>query len=233
MNRKPVIGLSMNYMQLGKHHQFHLRGKYVDAVVSHCALPLPLPCTTDAESIHQYLSLIDALVIIGGNDYPAEMFGETPHPKIELADPRRAEADPLLFHAALKWNLPILGICAGMQLMNIALGGKLVQHLDTAEYHTGENYHPVKITGGRWLPLIFDTGLLTVNSNHHQGLNPAYIGKGLTICAIAEDEVIEAVEYDSPQMVLGIQWHPERITDLLHRKSLFDFFIDQARLYNQ
>lgn len=228
MSSKPVIGLSMNYMQLGSYHQFHLRNKYVDAVTGHGALPLPLPCTSAPEDIDHYLSLIDALIIIGGLDYPADMFGEEPHPKIDPADPRRAESDPLFFHAALKAGLPILGICAGMQLMNIALGGKLIQHLDTAEYHTGENYHPVNITGGRWLPQIFGSDQITVNSNHHQGLNPAFIGHGLSICALAPDGIIEAVEYDAPQMVLGIQWHPERITDLIHRKAIFDFLIAQT-----
>jgi putative glutamine amidotransferase len=147
----------------------------------------------------------------------------------------------------MELKLPILGICAGLQLMNIATGGKLIQHLDTVEQHLGEKYHPVKIGHSRWLSKIFNTDRLIVNSNHHQGIDKDYIGQGFTPVAWAEDGQIEALEYDCNQFVLGIQWHPERISTAAenaqpyagtlidssmldrHRNLVFSYFIEQAR----
>ena len=231
MTERPVIGLSVSYALLGSYEQFHVRNRSIDAVWDNGGLPLPLPCTPERDLIRQYLSKVQALVIIGGMDYPPSLYGQEPHPKAELMNPRRAEADLPLFEEALKTGMPILGICAGAQLINIARGGQLIQHLDNVAWHTGENYHPVKVLGGRWLPAIFGDKELVVNSNHHQALDPGFIGEGLQVVARAEDGVVEAVELDTPQMVLGLQWHPERITDLEHRRRVFEFLHAQARKF--
>ena len=231
MPERPVIGLSMNYTLLGSYEQFHIRNRYLDAVFDHGGLPLPLPCTPDRELIRQYLSRVDALVIIGGLDYPSQMYGQQAHPRLDAMHSRRAGADIPLFEEAMKTGMPILGICAGAQLINIALGGALIQHLEDGALHIKENYHPVQVLGGRWLPSIFAKDSLTVNSNHHQALDPERIGKGLKVVALAEDGVVEAVELDVPQMVLGLQWHPERITDLSHRAMVFEFLAKEALTY--
>ncbi len=227
MNR-PVIGLSMNYMQLGQYHQFHIRDKYIDAVYEHGGLPLPLPCLSDEAALQQYIDKIDGLIIIGGMDYPPDMYGEAVHPKADIMHERRAQADPLLVKLILQTNKPVLGICAGMQLLNICQGGKLIQHLETVDSHLGEKYHEIRLTESRWLSQIVPSDSIVVNSNHHQGIDPRHIGKGFKVVATASDGVIEAMELESEQMVLAIQWHPERITDLEHRKRIFEFFITQA-----
>jgi len=229
MPERPVIGISMNYTLLGSYEQFHVRNRYLDAVFDNGGLPLPLPCTPDREMIRQYLDKVGALIIIGGLDYPSGMYGQAPHPKLDAVHQRRAEADLPLFKEALRLGIPILGICAGAQLINIARGGQLIQHLEPGDMHIKENYHPVKVQGGRWLPAIFAKDELTVNSNHHQALDPEYIGQGLRVVATAPDQVVEAVELDVPQMVLGLQWHPERITDAEHRARVFQFLCAQAR----
>ncbi|HNT52570.1 MAG TPA: gamma-glutamyl-gamma-aminobutyrate hydrolase family protein [Candidatus Syntrophosphaera sp.] len=210
---RPVIGISMNYMKLGSYHQFHIRDKYIDALYDNGALPLLIPCMDDKACLRDYLGRVGALVIIGGLDYPPDLYGQDLHPKTELAHERRVKGDYALLETALELKVPVLGICAGMQLLNVFFGGALIQHIQELDAHFGEKYHPVKILGGRWLPQIFGRDEITVNSNHHQGVDPKRIGKGLTIVARTEDGMIEALEYETEQMVLGIQWHPERIVD--------------------
>jgi putative glutamine amidotransferase len=220
---KPIIGISMNYMQLGQYHQFHIRDTYIDALYNNGAIPLLIPDIADRSYMEYYLGQVGALIIIGGLDYPPSLYGQEPHPKIELTHPRRVEADFLLLQTARDMRIPVIGFCAGMQLMNIFFGGKLIQHLDNVNDHFGEKYHKVKILGGRWLPQIFGKNEITVNSNHHQGIDPEHIGKGLQVVAKTEDGMIEAIEYESETMVLGIQWHPERIKDPEVSRPIFQF----------
>ncbi|MBM4398996.1 MAG: gamma-glutamyl-gamma-aminobutyrate hydrolase family protein [Candidatus Cloacimonetes bacterium] len=225
---KPVIGLSMNYMQLGQYHQFHIRDKYIDAVYEHGGLPLPMPCLTDKDALQMYVEMIDGLIIIGGNDYPPQMYNEPVHPKADIMHERRSTSDPILVELILQTNKPVLGICAGMQLLNICTGGKLIQHLDEYDTHFGEKYHEITITESRWLSQIVSGRTITVNSNHHQGIDPNHVGKGFKVVATTADGIIEAMELEGEQMVLAIQWHPERMTDLEHRKRLIEFFISQV-----
>jgi putative glutamine amidotransferase len=220
---RPIIGISMNYMRLGKHHQFHIRAKYIDALYNNGSFPLLIPCLNDRVYLEAYLDMVGALIIIGGNDYPPELYGQEPHPNIELCHSRRVESDYLLLEIALEKKIPILGICAGMQLLNIYFGGKLIQYIDERDAHEGEKYHTVHILGGHWLRQIFDKKDILVNSNHHQSIDPKYLGKGLAVVAKTDDGMIEAVEYDTPQMVLGIQWHPERILDPEVSIPIFQF----------
>jgi len=223
MNLRPQIGISMNYMQLGKYQQFHVRDKYLNALYEHGALPVMIPCLPDKDLLRQYLEQVKCLIIIGGNDYPPALYGETPHPEAEIMEMQRAESDYMLVELCLEMKKPLLGICAGMQLLNIYFGGKLIQHLPNVVMHFGEKEHPIRITESRWLSKILGWDSCIVNSNHHQGANPEYIGKGLKPVAFAPDGGIEAMEYDAEQMVLGIQWHPERMRDLEHRKRIFEY----------
>lgn len=228
---KPVIGLSMNYMKLGSFHQLHIRDTYVDTIIKFGGIPLLIPCVNDPEIVDQYLDMVDFLIMIGGLDYPPEMYGQKPHPSVDIAHERRVKSDPVLFTRAKEREIPILGICAGLQLMNIVSGGQLIQHLETVDYHLGETYHHVSITGGKWLKRIFGKSEISTNSNHHQGANPLFIGNGFEAVAYAEDGVIEAIEYTGDQFILGIQWHPERIKDTPHQKKLFGFLIKKALEY--
>ena len=227
--KRPVIGISMNYMQLGSYMQFHIRDKYVQALYDYGALPLLIPSFDDKTLLKQYLDMVQGLIIIGGMDYPPEMYGEAPHPKTEAMETRRAISDWMLMDLVLECGKPLLGICAGMQLINIYFGGKLIQHLDSYDVHFGEKYHEIAVQDSQWLSKIFPTDCLVVNSNHHQGIDPLFIGKGLKPVAFSEEGGIEALEYEGKQMILGIQWHPERISDLQHREQIFRYFVEIAR----
>ena len=226
---RPLIGLSMNYMQLGSYHQFHVRDKYIDAVVAAGALPCPLPCTDDKVALRQYLEPLGAVIIIGGMDYPPALYGENPHPQTEEAHERRVKGDLALLETALELKKPLLGICAGMQLLNVHFGGGLIQHIPELDDHYGEKYHQVEILGGRWLPRIFGKERIMVNSNHHQAVDPQRVGAGLEIVARTGDGMVEALEYSSEQMVLGIQWHPERIADPAVGRPVFEFLAELAK----
>ncbi len=225
MAKRPLIGISTNYMVLGKHMQFHIRDKYINALYEHGAQPILIPSFEDKDILKSYVDMVKAVIIIGGNDYPPELYGENPHPQTEPMEMRRAISDYHLVDLCLETRKPLLGICAGMQLLNIRFGGKLIQHLDNLDTHFGEKYHEITLKENRWLSRIFGADSLIVNSNHHQGADPKHLGAGLTPVAFSADGCIEALEYESESMILGIQWHPERITDLEHRRKIFEFLI--------
>jgi len=222
MKQRPVIAVSMNYMQLGTYLQDHIRDTYVQAIYDYGALPLLIPCSEDKDLLRQYLALAGALIIIGGMDYPPALYGEAPAPESDPMEARRAASDFLLMDLVMEMDIPLLGICAGMQLINIYFGGKLIQHIAQLETHFGEKYHPIRLEGSSHLTGIFPATDLIVNSNHHQAVDPRFIGRDLRPIAFAEDGGIEALEHSRKTMLLGIQWHPERITDLGHRKLIFE-----------
>ena len=225
----PLIGLSMNYMRLGQYFQLHVRDTYIDAISDNGGLPCPIPCTDNKASLHKYLEPLGAVVVIGGQDYPPQLYGQKPHPETQEMHQRRVRGDLALLEIALELKKPLLGICAGMQLLNIHFGGALIQHITELDAHEGEKIHPVRILGGRWLPRIFGREQILVNSNHHQAVDPERLGTGLEIVAVAEDGMVEAIEYRAEQMVLGVQWHPERLKDPEVSRPLFRFLAELAQ----
>jgi len=225
MTHRPIIGISMNYMQLGSFMQYHVRDKYINAIRDHGGMPLPIPCTDDRELLIQYYDLVDAILIIGGMDYPPSLYNEEIDPHSEVMEELRAHSDMLMVELAIQTQKPLLGICAGMQLLNIYFGGKLIQHIPNLELHYGEKYHHIKIIDGIHLRKLFGEQDQRVVSNHHQGIDPKHIGAGLIVCAYSEDGSIEALEHRDYPNILGIQWHPERMDDLAHRKKIFDYLI--------
>lgn len=212
-------------MKLGSYHQMHIRDKYINALYDYGALPLLIPCFEDKSLLRQYVNLVTSVIVIGGMDYPPELYGEAPHPKTEPMEMRRAVSDFHLVDLCLETATPLLGICAGMQLINIYFGGKLIQHLDNLEMHYGEKEHKIIFDESRWLSQVEKGSSLVVNSNHHQGIDPKNIGNGLKAVAFAEDGCIEALEHTGKQQIMGIQWHPERMRDTEHRKRIFEYFI--------
>ncbi len=228
--KRPLIGINMDFSEsLGKKtddSKYIVGINYVKSVCEAGGLPLLIPCTDDETLLEQYIEKADGFLFIGGRDYSPEWYNEPVHCKTGLVHERRLSADKKLAKSVLSRNLPVLGICAGHQLINIEYGGKLIQHLETSVEHTDENYHTVDIKGGRILADIFKSGCITVNSCHHQAIDPGSIGSGLKAVAWAEDGTIEAVEsVDKNRFILGVQWHPERINDPEHRKLIFKSFI--------
>jgi putative glutamine amidotransferase len=163
------------------------------------------------------LDRIDGIIFAGGSDVDPALYGEAPHPTTNVK-PERDAAEMLLLRAALARDLPLLGICRGMQLMAVAYGGRLHQHLPDVLGHTGHRptsgpkfgEHPVRLVAGTTCHKILGDEV-TVNSFHHQGI--ADPGR-LTVAGWSpEDELIEAAEDPGRRFAIGVQWHPEDTSD--------------------
>jgi putative glutamine amidotransferase len=184
---------------------------YVDAVVTAGGMPVLLPPV--GRWLPEHVSRLDGLVLAGGADIDPSRYGQAPHPKTGTLRPERDTSEFGLFHLALEADLPVLGVCRGIELINIAMGGTLQQHLPDvvgAEVHNpapgvfGTN--EIKLTPGSAVAgLIGDH--VTVHCHHHQGIGQ--LANGLTAVGWSSDGVIEAVEVPDSGFVVGVQWHPE------------------------
>ena len=202
---------------------------YVRRISDAGGVPFMIPSLEKSENIASLLDMADGVVLIGGKDYPAEYYGEAPHPQAQR-DRLRPHFDIAFATEVLRRDLPVLGICAGCQLLNIVTGGKLIQHLPNADEHTGGTSHRSEIlTDGFFAEAVGKKAgeSLTVNSFHHQAVDPDHLGKNLQITARAYDGSVEAVELTGKRMVLGVQFHPERMDDLA--PQLFGYFISRCR----
>ncbi|HNS33374.1 MAG TPA: gamma-glutamyl-gamma-aminobutyrate hydrolase family protein [bacterium] len=222
--------------------RYEVFNRYVDSVYEFGGLPLLIPDFEDEEFLKEYVAMSDAVLFVGLNDYPPSLYREPRQIETGVqptkAYKRHAASNMILARLVLEENksMPALGICAGPELFNIALGGKLVQHLATAKEHiafavTRDMEHEVKIVGGKILSGLFGKGRIMVNSNHHQAAHPDFIGRGLVVAAVADDGVVEAIESAEDRFLLGVQWHPERIRFAEHREKIFKAFISAAIEY--
>jgi gamma-glutamyl-gamma-aminobutyrate hydrolase PuuD len=203
-----------------------LPASYADAVADAGGEPVLLP--TGAVSA-EVVARLDGLVVAGGADVDPARYGQAAGPRTTVVRPERDESELTALQAALDRDLPVLAICRGMQLLNVALGGDLVQHLPDAE-NTGIHdpgagrYHRREVRtepGSALHRLLGPTG--PVACHHHQAL--ARIAAELTPSAWAEDGVVEAVEAAGRRFCLGVQWHPEEGVD----RRLFAAHVDAAR----
>ena len=186
---------------------------YVDEMAAAGGIPVLLPPVPGVEAA---LHRLDGLVIAGGPDVEPGRYGQEPGPRTTVIRPGRDEAELALFRAALAAGTPVLGICRGMQLMNVALGGTLIQHLPDIVGHEGHSptpgamgSHTVTVGQSSCLAGIVGTGPAMVSTHHHQGIDR--LGTGLVATAWADDGTIEAFELEAAEhpFALGVEWHPE------------------------
>jgi putative glutamine amidotransferase len=218
MSKKPIIGVTFDTLEAGEfstYPWYGLRHYYCSTTAKMGGIPFPL--IHDHSLIESYLSLIDGLLITGGgHDINPNLYGDSDiHPTVTLK-PERTTFELAIAKAALEKNLPVLGICGGQQLINVALGGSLIQHIPeeipTCLDHLQKNCrtepaHTVKITKDTLLYSIVDKEEIHVNSVHHQAVKS--LGQGLKVNALAPDGVIEGIEAPAYRFCLGLQWHPE------------------------
>ena len=241
MNKKikaPVIGLTAlrSPDQTSYHHT--LTGPYVRCITAAGGYPVLLPSIPDR--CGEALSLVDGLLLIGGGDIEARHLGAENHPKAKFFNPLRDEFELALIKLAAQRKMPMLGVCRGLQIMNIALGGSLYQDINdeqgTAFDHMREltpdlPVHAVSIAAESCLASILGTTSVSVNSVHHQAIKD--VSSKLKAVAWAPDGVIEAAEScgDSGFM-LGVQWHPERIAEKQPEQlRLFERLVRAAEQY--
>jgi putative glutamine amidotransferase len=197
--------------------RYELKRAYADAVLAAGGLPLVLPYSDDPEVLAQLIAMIDGLVVTGGAfDVPPALYGEAPREGLGALKPGRTTFELALIRAALDQRLPLLGVCGGMQILNVALGGSLYQDIGADvpgalahEQKTDRQTpaHPVLVRPGSLLARACGEGTLAVNSTHHQSVRR--LGAGLIASASSSDGLAEAIELPAAAFVLGVQWHPE------------------------
>lgn len=207
---------------------------YYECVARAGGVPLLIPALHDTTLVPDVLAAIDGVLIVGGNDLDPRLYGEEP---LETHDPvpeDRTRFDIALARALLDGDLPVLGLCYGCQLLAVAAGGALHQHIPAqvpgAEEHFGRYpdlpRHSVTITPGSRLHDLYGPRL-EVNSAHHQA--PREPGDGLVATATAPDGVIEALERPGGRFVVGVQWHPELLPERADQQRLFSALVEAAR----
>ncbi len=215
---RPAIGLTLDAEPPGGYSKlpwYALRQNYAGTIAAAGGLPVLLP--HEPERVEDYLGRLQGLVVTGGAfDVDPGLFGAASrHPTVKTKD-RRTAFERAILAGALRRNLPVLGICGGQQLLNVVLGGTLIQHIpdevERALPHEQPNPrteagHTVRVAKGTLLHEITGTDELAVNSAHHQAAKE--VGEGVVINATAEDGVIEGIEHPGYRFCLGVQWHPE------------------------
>ncbi|MDH3242107.1 MAG: gamma-glutamyl-gamma-aminobutyrate hydrolase family protein [Alphaproteobacteria bacterium] len=218
--KRPIIGLTPDREDAGafgysKFPFYALRENYATSIARAGGLPFALPLEVDL--IPDILARIDGLVLTGGAfDVDPALFGDPARHETVTVKPQRTGFEMAITKAALEADTPILGICGGEQLLNVALGGTLIQHIpdsiEGALAHEQPNPrdepgHEVTIVPGTKLHGIVGTDTMAVNSAHHQAVREA--APGLTVNATAPDGVIEGIEDAARRFCIGVEWHPE------------------------
>ena len=242
---KPIIGITPDYHpgnpeeEKSREPTLFLRARYVKAIEAMGGVPFILPVTADEEVRTSLLSKIQGLLMTGsGPDLDPALYGEEQRFRFKQMSKERTDSEIALARAAFQADLPVLGICGGLQLLNVALGGTLYQ--DIASQIAGsldhqqktdatEPSHGVTIQPDTRLHAILETDRLQVNSSHHQA--PKAVAPPFVVNAVAEDGVIEGLESPDHSFVLGVQWHPEFLypRDEASRKIFLAFLQEAAR----
>lgn len=240
MNDSPLIGLSAS----NSNGTNRLSGTYTDAIIKAGGIPVILPINTDPATIYNLVNKLDGLVLTGGADIHPDFYNEKPLPESLEMDSVRDDYELKLLKLASNRNIPILGICRGEQIINVAFGGTLYQDLPTqykqstiAHKQTEPREHATHnvnvVLGTQLADILGITDNIPVNSFHHQGVKN--VAPGFKINAIAPDGLVEGIEAYPDRSILAVQWHPEAMVaggDSLMTK-LFDFIVREAGIYRK
>ncbi len=237
-HRKPVIGLT-TYLEQAKQGVWDVRAaflpqQYFDAVTASGGIAVLLPPQPDADAAAAaVLAGLDGLILTGGLDVQPELYGAQRHPLTDPARPDRDAWELALFRGAEERRMPVLAICRGLQLVNVARGGTLHQHLPealgTERYRIGGGefaVNEVEVEEGSRLAGLVGPGGFGVHSYHHQGIDR--VGEGLVVTARTDDGLVQAFESDGDGYLVGVQWHPEENHE---DRRLFEGLVAEASVY--
>jgi len=231
-----LISTSTSVLNLGLRREDVYSGKnYAQAVLAEGGLPA-FVANLDPDAADAFVACADAVLLSGGQDVDPYRFGQLPHPDLGGVDPERDAFELALYQAARARGKPVFGICRGIQVINVAEGGTLHQHLPALGgplQHSqrdpgGRPHHKLVLAEGSAIRAAFGAATAFTNTYHHQGVDR--LGDGLRASAHAEDGLVEAVEGTTGAWLLGVQWHPEMSYHLgpAHRAP-FRVFLDACR----
>lgn len=239
---RPVIGVTSQPMltrgSSGDLDSFVIGHTYTDAVVRAGGLPVVLP-PVPSDDVPTVVDRLDGLVLTGGDDVDPRRYGEEPHDTILRTNPSRDEFEITLVHAAFARHLPVLAICRGLQIVNVAFGGTLIQDIPSAigsidhtviGHAVYDGHQPVTIESSSLIAKATGATDLMVNSIHHQAVRD--LAPGLRAVAWANDDIIEGIQHeDDSWPLLAVQWHPEYLSDNSDEASrrLFEGLVESAR----
>lgn len=210
---------------------------YTQALIRADACPVLIPSGLPETALHALVSRLDGILFSGGGDVEPERYGSRPHPLVSDMDRDRDRVEIQLIRDSIQSGLPFLGICRGLQVINVALGGSLyedildqhpqaVRHQYASEYPRDYLAHPVTLAGTSRLSRILGTTSTQVNSLHHQGIRD--LAPGIMASACSPDGIVEALEVPGHRFGLAVQWHPEWMAADPGMTALFRAFVEAA-----
>lgn len=238
---KPLIGISGSLIidssgSFAGYRRSYVNHDYILSVIKNGGVPVIIPFNEDLEIVRAQVSAVDAVLLSGGHDIVPQHYEEEPRQRTGSSFPARDLFDFELLRQAVAQNKPVLGICRGMQLINVFFKGSLYQdlsYIDKEVYKHDQSVsptqvtHTIELTPGSKLHQIFGEDKMMVNSFHHQVVKR--LGDGLRIGAAAKDGVVESIEHETAPFIVGVQWHPEMLHAHEEKMNrLFDAFIRAA-----
>jgi putative glutamine amidotransferase len=229
---KPLIGIGSDVVQKqGERDRAFVYTTYIESLKRAGAVPVLIP--PQPENAADLTETLDGILLAGGDDCDPAEYGEEKHPSCETMDPRRQKNDLGLARLARERGIPTLGICLGVQVMNVAAGGSLIQHITSDIDHASEpsdrHRHDVHIDSSTKLGRILSDQELNVNSSHHQAIGR--VAEGLRVTAKAPDGIVEGLEDPAHPFYVGVQWHPEDMPGESSASAIFGAFVEAARKY--
>ena len=236
---KPLIGITTYQAKnMHGHPTVVLMQSYIDAIMQAGGVPVLIPSMIHEDGWDALYSHLDGILFSGGGDIALEHFSGEPHPRVDDVDPERDSVEIKMLNAAAEDGKPFLGICRGMQLMNVALGGTLYTHIQDQLPNALDHAYPgnkrtvlvhdVKLEEGTHIAEVMGEPILQVNSLHHQGLKE--IAASLKVTGHAPDGLVEAVELPDHPFGMAVQWHPEWLTNQIPTRNLFRKFVEAAAI---
>ena len=234
---KPIIGLCSSYEKDEENDRIFLNREYLDAIRHFGGMPLVIPAEAGEDEQAFLLSQCDGLVLTGGNDITPSLYGEEVLNDTVVPAPERDRGEPRLCDIAMARNLPILGICRGIQILNVHFGGTLYQDIP-AQYDTPVNHsmekpyhrtcHDCTVLPGTPLQTLLGVDRIQVNSHHHQAVKD--LAPGFQVMGRCSDGIVEAMWKPDARFLWAVQWHPEKIWDIEESSAkLFEAFITACK----